>query len=545
LAGSGYARAEQGGGGGGRGDVLLFMPGERDIRETRDLLEGRGGRDVEVIPLFGRLSAGEQERVFARSNRRKIVIATNIAETSLTIPGIRYVIDTGLARVSRYNPRTRTKRLPIEPVSQSSANQRRGRAGRVQDGVCIRLYSEEDFAQRPPHTQPELQRANLAEVILRMKAFQLGDIETFPFLDPPTPAAIAGGYKLLEELGACDADKQLTALGQDLARLPIDPTLGRMLLQSQREHASRELLIIAAGLSIQDPRERPLDQKDAAAAAHRRFADPQSDFLALLNIWNACHEEWEKLRTQNQRRKFCRTHFLSYVRMREWQDLHAQLHEALEDVGLGQTEREQRELRRHSSLHLERVARTRGHSPRAQPLQRPRKPAADNFPRLGAVRADGQEARGDVAGARPEAGPEANSQPQWMVAGEIVETSQLFARTVAGVDPLWIVQLAPHLCQAKHEQPQWNAQSGRVVADERLTLYGLEIHRRRVAYGNIAPDDARRVFIQSALVEEQLFPDSDRNREQKEGRGQGTARGNPRSRALLETVAPDRAWPPR
>src|SRR5690349_19777529 len=280
------------------------MPGERDIRETSDQLEGRFGVEAEIVPLFGRLSAGEQQRVFAPSARRKIIVATNIAETSLTIPGIRYVIDTGLARISRYNPRTRTKRLPVEPVSQSSANQRKGRAGRVEAGVCIRLYAQDDFDDRPPFTQPEIQRANLAEVILRMKAFRLGDIETFPFVQPPTPAAIANGYALLQELGALDEQRALTPMGEDLARLPIDPTLGRMLLQSQHEHATRELLIIAAGLSIQDPRERPLDQKDAAASAHKRFAAPQSDFLTLLNIWNAVHDQWETLRTQNQRRKF-------------------------------------------------------------------------------------------------------------------------------------------------------------------------------------------------------------------------------------------------
>jgi len=252
------------------GDVLIFMPGERDIRETSDQLESRFGGEAEVIPLFGRLSSGDQQRVFASSPRRKIVIATNIAETSLTIPGIRYVIDAGLARISRYNPRTRTRRLPVEAVSQSSANQRKGRAGRVEAGVCIRLYSEEDFNARPPFTQPEIQRANLAEVILRMKAFSLGDIETFPFVQAPTPASISHGFALLQELGALDDQRELTPLGRDLARLPIDPTIGRMLLQSQREHATHELLIIAAGLSIQDPRERPLDQKEAAAAAHKK-----------------------------------------------------------------------------------------------------------------------------------------------------------------------------------------------------------------------------------------------------------------------------------
>ena len=244
-----------------RGDVLIFMPTERDIRETSELFKGRFGEQAEVIPLFGRLTAGEQQRAFSILPRRKLIIATNIAETSLTIPGIRYVIDSGLARISRYNTRNRTKRLPIEEVSQSSANQRKGRSGRVENGVCIRLFSEDDFAQRPLYSQPEIQRANLAEVILRMEAFRLGQIESFPFINAPSPAAIDGGYKLLQELGALDSTRRLTPLGRDLARLPIDPALGRMLLEAQREHAVRELLIIAAGLSIQDPRERPLEQK--------------------------------------------------------------------------------------------------------------------------------------------------------------------------------------------------------------------------------------------------------------------------------------------
>src|SRR5882757_9502307 len=270
-----------------QGDILIFMPGERDIRETCDLLEGRFGREAEIIPLFGRLSSGDQQRVFAPCARRKIVIATNIAETSLTIPGIRYVIDSGLARISRYNPRTRTKRLPVEPISQSSANQRKGRSGRVQDGICIRLYSEEDFSARPLYTQPEIQRANLAEVILRMKAFRLGEIEAFPFLDPPSSAAIRAGYGLLHELGALDDTEQLTPLGRELARLPIDPTLGRMLLQAREEGALPEMLVVAAALSVPDPRERPEEQKEAAAAAHRAFHDPDSDFLTLLNIWHA------------------------------------------------------------------------------------------------------------------------------------------------------------------------------------------------------------------------------------------------------------------
>jgi len=487
------------------GDVLIFMPGERDIRETSDLLEGRLGRDAEVIPLFGRLSSGDQQRVFSPSAQRKIVIATNIAETSLTIPGIRYVIDAGLARISRYNPRTRTKRLPIEPVSQSSANQRKGRAGRVQDGICIRLYSEEDFTARPAFTQPEIQRANLAEVILRMKAFRLGDIETFPFVQPPTPAAIANGYALLQELGALDAQRNLTPLGGDLARLPIDPTLGRMLLQSQQEHASRELLIIAAGLSIQDPRERPLDQKEAAAAAHKRFADPQSDFLALLNIWNAVHDEWEKLRGQSQRRRFCRQHFLSYLRMREWQDLYAQLHDALDDLG---TLRINESNAAYDAIHRSILSGLIGHVARRE--ERNLYKAAGNrdvtmFPGSALYERGEKPMKGRDAKPQKNPPPKPKSnQPPWIVAGEIVETSQLFARTVAGIDSQWIYQLAPHCCKVTHQNPHWSVSAGRVLVEEIITLHGLEIVRRKVAYANINAKDATAIFIRAALVEEDV-----------------------------------------
>ncbi|MBI1177171.1 DUF3418 domain-containing protein [bacterium] len=476
------------------------MPGERDIREVRDQLDGRFGGEVEVIPLFGRLSAGDQQKVFAPSPRRKIVIATNIAETSLTIPGIRYVIDAGLARISRYNPRTRTKRLPIEPVSQSSANQRKGRAGRVEAGVCIRLYPADDFESRPPFTQPEIQRANLAEVILRMKAFRLGDIETFPFVQPPSPNAINTGYALLQELGALDRDRELTSLGRDLARLPIDPTLGRMLLQSQQEHAARELLIIAAGLSIQDPRERPLDQKDAATAAHKRFNDPKSDFLALLNIWNAVHEQWESLRSQNQRRKFCKQNFLSYLRMREWQDLHAQLHNALDDLG---TLKLNESNAAYEAIHRSILAGLIGHI--AQREDRNAYKGIGNrsltiFP--GSVLYErGEPQRKKLAkGAKPPPAPKSN-QPRWVVAGEIVETSQLFARTVAGIDPQWIFQLAPHCCKLTHVNPHWSASAGRVLAEEVVSLHGLEVQRRKVAYGNVNPAEATAIFIRAALVE--------------------------------------------
>jgi ATP-dependent RNA helicase HrpA len=493
----------------GSGDLLIFMPGERDIRETSDQLEGRFAGEAEIVPLFGRLSAGDQQRVFAPSSRRKLVVATNIAETSLTIPGIRYVIDAGLARISRYNPRTRTKRLPIEPVSQSSANQRKGRAGRVEAGVCIRLYAEEDFNARPLFTQPEIQRANLAEVILRMKAFGLGDIETFPFVQPPPPAAIANGYALLQELGALDEQHALTRLGEDLARLPIDPTLGRMLLQSQHEHATRELLIIAAGLSIQDPRERPLDQRDAAAAAHKQFSDPQSDFLTLLNIWNAVHDEWDRLRTQSQRRKFCKQRFLSYLRMREWQDLYAQLHDALDDLG---TLRLNESNAAYEAIHRSILAGLIGHVARFE--DRNSYKAAGNrlvsvFPGSALYQRGEPRKKPALRGAKPP--PQAKpNQPPWIVAGEIVETSQLFARTMAGIDPLWIYQLAPHCCKVTHQNPHWSPSAGNVLVEEVVTLHGLEVQRRKVAYGNINSRDATSIFIRAALVEENLMPSRNR-----------------------------------
>ncbi len=492
----------------GQGDVLIFMPGERDIRETSDQLKTRFGEQAEIIPLFGRLSSGDQQRVFAPAARRKVVVATNIAETSLTIPGIRYVIDSGLARVSRYNPRTRTRRLPIEAISRSSADQRKGRSGRVQNGVCVRLYSEADFAARPAYTQPEIQRANLAEVILRMKAFQLGEIETFPFINPPAPAAIQGGYALLQELGALDTARQLTPLGRDLAHLPIDPTLGRMLLQSELEHATRPLLIIAAGLSIQDPRERPLEHKDAAAAAHNRFADPRSDFLTLLNLWDAVHDQWETLRTQSQRRKFCKANFLSYTRMREWQDLHAQLHEALEELGAVRPYLDEANAS-YDAIHRCILAGLLGHV--AQRTERNLYKAAGNrqvaiFPGSALYdRAKGpnRPAKGRHSRPRqPEPNSPPGSQPEWIVAGEVVQTSQVFARTVAGIDPMWIVELAPHLCTVTHHKPHWSPEAGRVLVEERISLYGLEVHKRNAAYGNINPKAATEIFIRAALVEE-------------------------------------------
>lgn len=480
------------------GDILIFMPGERDIRETRDMLEGRLGEAAEVIPLFGRLSAGEQERVFAPSNRRKIVIATNIAETSLTIPGIRYVIDTGLARVSRYSPRTRTRRLPIEPISQSSANQRKGRAGRVANGVCIRLYSEEEFNERPQFSQPEIQRANLAEVILRMMTFNLGEIENFPFINPPTPAAINAGYQLLQELGALTVKNQLTEIGRALGRLPVDPTIGRMILQAQDEKCVPEILVIAAGLSIQDPRERPMDQKDAASSAHKKFEDPSSDFLTLLKIWNAYHDKWDALKTQNQLRRFCRDNFLSYMRMREWREIYSQLEETIE----GEIPKPAKETN-NRAIHRAILTGLLGHV--ADKVERNIYRASANrhvmiFP--GSALFDRAPAKQKNPNDRNAKTP--SNQPTWIIAGEIVETTRLYARTVAGVEPQWIVELGAHVCKIDYREPLWDRKAGRVLVKERALLHGLELQTRRVGYAQIDPTEATNIFILSALVEEEI-----------------------------------------
>ncbi len=518
----------------GGGDALIFLPGEADIRELCDLLKTRFPGDAELVPLFGRLTTDEQQRAFAPSSRRKLVVATNIAETSLTIPNIRWVIDAGLARLSRYSPRTRTRRLPIEPVSQSSANQRKGRAGRVRDGVCIRLYSEEDFARRLEFTQPEIQRANLAEVILRLKAWRLGEIETFPFLNPPALPAIQAGYELLQELGALDEHRELTPLGRDLARLPIDPALGRMLLQARREGALRELLIIAAGLSIQDPRERPLEHKESAAQAHRRFADPRSDFLSLLNLWNVVQEQWENLPTQSQRRKFCKTNFLSYLRLREWRELHAQLRDGLEQLGLGDPSETPAG---YDAIHRGILAGLLGHV--AQRTERNTYKTAGNRQVLAFPGSVLYERSAPAAPRRKSGppGPPRSASPAWIVAGEFVQTSQLFARGLAGIDPLWITELAPHLCRTTLHEPHWSPEAGQVLAEERTVFKGLLLRRRKVAYGNHCPAEAAEIFIRSALIEERLLP------EPQTGADREDERVLPRARlALLALDA--RAAPP-
>jgi ATP-dependent helicase HrpA len=505
------------------GDMLIFMPTEKDIRETRDQLQAHYGRTHEIVPLFGRLSSGEQEKVFAPGPQPRIVIATNIAETSLTIPRIRYVIDSGLARVSRYSPRSRTKRLPIEPISQSSANQRKGRCGRLAEGVCLRLYSEEEFAARPLYTQPEIQRSNLAEVILRMKAFHLRDVETFPFLNPPQPTAIRAGYQLLIELGALDEQQNLTPLGWDLARLPVDPAIGRMIVQAVRERALSEVLVIAAGLSVQDPRERPADAKEAAEQAHRRFTVPDSDFLTLLSIWNTYHDEFERLKTQGQVRRFCREHFLSYMRMREWVDVHAQLEEALESVdftSIGETittikappptdPNRTMDAALYAAIHRSILAGLLTHV-----AQRREKniycatgdrevmvfPGSNLFDRN-----ISKQGRPEPRAPQPRpAAPEKTFQPRWIVAGEIVETSRLFARTAARIDPAWAVELGVHVCKFVYQAPHWNAAQGRVLVTEKVLLGGLELLQRLVPFGTVNPREATDIFIRAALVEEPI-----------------------------------------
>ncbi|MCL4179318.1 MAG: ATP-dependent RNA helicase HrpA [Verrucomicrobia bacterium] len=485
-------------GGSGRGDILVFLPSERDIQETCARLEPRGDEPWEIVPLYGRLSGGEQQRVFEPKALRRVVVATNIAETSLTVPRIRYVVDTGLARISRYQAGTRCRRLPIEPISQSSANQRQGRCGRLSDGVCIRLYAEDDFATRPVFTPPEIERCNLAEVVLRLKAWPMGEVEEFPFIDPPPAAALRGACQLLKELGALDDELRLTGLGRDLARMPVDPSIGRMLIEAHHEGALSEVLVIAAGLSIQDPRELPADQRDTAKAAHRKFEDRRSDFLGLLNIWNAYHDTWESLSTQSQMRKFCRTHFLSYLRMREWRDVHAQLSDVLADMGGFELNREPAD---YAAIHRSILTGLWGHIGQRTGRNEYRMAggrAVSLFP--GSTLFDGSARRPKHAAAGP---AEAKvSQPEWIVAGETVETSRSFARTVAGIEPGWVIELAPHLCRREYLNPGWDRSVGRVQATERVTLAGLVLRERKVPYATVDAAEATRLFIGQALVPE-------------------------------------------
>ena len=478
------------------GDVLVFMPTERDIRETRDLLEGSLGSGVEVLGLYGRMAGEEQQRIFSPGKRRRVLVATNIAETSLTIPRIRYVVDTGLARMSRYAPRTRTKRLPIEAVSQSSANQRAGRAGRLSDGICVRLFSQNDYEKRPRFTQPEIQRSNLAEVILRMKAFGLGEIETFPFLNPPLPASIRSGYELLHELGALNDEHDMTPLGHELARLPLDPSLGRMLIQARQENVLPEILAIAAGLSIPDPRERPEEAKDAARQAQQAFAHPSSDFLSLLKIWQAASDA-NAWKSSNALRKLCRGSFLSFVRMREWRDIHGQLADTMGVRGADRLELKIADGAQADGVHRAVLSALLGHVGRRE--ERNVYKTAGNrmvqvFPGSHVFERAKKVAKG--------ATPDKSRQPAFIMAAEIVETSQLFARTLAGIQPEWVAEVGGHLCEFRYSEPLWDETSGRVLALERVLLHGLELKRTRVDYGKINPEAATEIFIRYALLED-------------------------------------------
>ena len=526
----------------GPGDVLVFLSGEREIRDTADALADRPDlAGLEVLPLYARLSAAEQHRVFQPHGRPRVVLATNVAETSLTVPGIKYVIDPGTARISRYSQRTKVQRLPIEPVSRASADQRKGRCGRTSDGICIRLYSEEDFASRPEFTDPEILRTNLASVILQAAALDLGEVADFPFVDPPQSRNIADGIKLLEELGALvpgGGATKLTPLGRKLARLPVDPRLGRMILEARHHDCLREVLIITAALSIQDPRERPADTREAADAMHARFAEPGSDFLALLTLWDYLHDKQAEL-SGSAFRRLCRREYLHYLRVREWQDLYGQLRQAAREVGAG-TGRDAGSPRpaggnSRATQSRQAVARTGGpqageRAREAGPGPRTREPEPGaRYPAELANRVHmsllagllshigmreeetrpGRKRRGPAEfagarGARFAIFPDsvlARKPPAWVVAAELIETSRLWARTAARIEPEWAEQLAAHLVKRSYSEPHWNARRGAAMAQEKVMLYGLPIvAARQVSYARVDPAAARELFITHALV---------------------------------------------
>lgn len=502
------------------GDILVFMPTEQDIRETCELIEGRKYPRVIILPLFARLSAPEQAKVFSRPPGRKIIIATNIAETSITIPEIKYVIDTGLARISQYSPRSRITSLPVVPISQSSADQRKGRCGRVENGVCLRLYSEEDYLTRPLYTPPEILRANLAEVILRMIALKLGELSDFPFIDRPADKSIRDGFDLLLELGAIKSRTltaehkaqwiknkglsteenrlekkprfRLTATGRMMAKMPIDPRLARMLIEAQKERCLKEVAILASALSIQDPRERPAEKAEEADRIHSEFNDPSSDFLTLLNIWNRYHDTWKKVKTTNQVKKFCREHYLSFKRMREWRDIHAQISAILEECGLtpGQPSTPQPIVSEQEEF-----------SPRYAAIH---KSILSGFLTNIALKKEKNiftATKGKEVMVFPGSGL-FNKAGKWIVAAEIVETARIFVRTVANIDSAWLEEIGRDQCKYTYHDPHWARNRGEVVAFEQVSLGGLIIaDKRPVSYGPIDPDKASDIFIRSALVE--------------------------------------------
>ncbi|WP_144112692.1 ATP-dependent RNA helicase HrpA [Paraburkholderia sp. BCC1886] len=464
----------------GPGDVLVFLPGEREIRDAAEALRKHHPPHTEILPLFARLSASDQERVFRISNTRRIVLATNVAETSLTVPGIRYVVDTGLARVKRYSYRNKVEQLQIESISQAAANQRAGRCGRVADGICIRLYEESDYLGRVRFTDPEILRSSLASVILRMKSLHLTAIETFPFIEPPPGRAIADGYQLLNELGAVDDDNRLTPLGRELARLPLDPRVGRMILAARDQQALKEVLIIASALSVQDPRDRPIEAQEQADQAHRRFADERSEFLQWLKIWNWFDEAIAHKKSNKQLHEECRKNFLSQVRLREWRDVHSQLLTVVREHGWRLNEAEAT----FEQIHLALLTGLLGN--------------------IG-LKADDEPYYLGARGIKFYLWPGSalvKKAGKWAMAAELVETSRLYARCIAKIEPEWIEKIGAHLLKKSLSEPHWEKRAAQVSAFERAVLYGLPIyHRRRVSFGQQDPERARELFIRGALVE--------------------------------------------
>ncbi len=470
--------------GGLRGDVLVFLPGEREIRDTAEVLRKHnvpnsrhGG--LEILSLYSRLSAAEQDRVFKVGNQRRVVLATNVAETSLTVPNIGYVIDCGLARMNRYSIRQKVEQLHIEKISRAAANQRKGRCGRVMSGVCVRLYYEADFLQRDEFTDPEIFRVSLATVILRMSALELGEITEFPFIEPPTPRMIADGYQLLAELGAIDEARQLTKLGHELAKLPLDPKIARLLLAGRQYHCLTEILIIASALSVQDPRDRPLERQEAADAAHKRFADERSDFLAYIKIWAWYEQALAHKQSNRLMAEECRKNFLSPLRLREWRELHQQLHTQVAEMGMKENEQPASYEEIHKALLCG---------------------------LLGNIGMKGVEGN-DYLGARgikfviASNSVLAKKGTKWVMAGELVETHRLFARCLARIEPEWLEEVGAHLIKRHYFDPHWEKKAAQVTAYERSTLHGLLLNaKKRVHYGPMNVAESREIFIRQALV---------------------------------------------
>ncbi|MET9547571.1 ATP-dependent RNA helicase HrpA [Streptomyces sp. NPDC006627] len=487
----------------GKGDILVFLSGEREIRDTADALNKKNYRFTEVLPLYARLSHAEQHRVFQQHTGRRIVLATNVAETSLTVPGIKYVIDPGTARISRYSHRTKVQRLPIEAISQASANQRKGRCGRTSDGICIRLYSEDDFLSRPEFTDAEILRTNLASVILQMTAAGLGDIEKFPFIDPPDHRNIRDGVQLLQELGALDPTqkdpkKRLTQQGRKLAQLPVDPRLARMVLEADKNGCVREVMVIAAALSIQDPRERPAEKQAQADQLHARFKDETSDFLAYLNLWRYVREQ-QKERGSSSFRRMCKAEYLNFLRIREWQDIYTQLRTVAKQMGIHLNEEDAPEQHVHISLLAGLLSHIGLKDVKDAKENRDGKDGKDPKQRGG---------RGEYIGARNAkfaifpGSALFKKPPRFIMSAELVETSRLWARVNAKIEPEWVEPLAQHLLKRTYSEPHWEKDQAAVVATEKVTLYGVPIVTdRKVNYGRIDPEVSRDLFIRNALVE--------------------------------------------